>query len=230
MTTEERLANLERELAELRATLGSMRQEVRTHALVVEDEDGNAQATLGVQHHGAALGLFERGGLRATLALAEGELVLTYHAEDAEDRPDREEDEEGFENWARAELRLGQDGATLLRAGPAESRHGDELWHEGELSLADDGARLVERRWSPDPIEGRDGWVGCVELRVTTESTPLAPWLVEDLFRCDERRVELTMYEDGLVLKRADGGLQQDVTCTRINMRERRPKRRVAHL
>jgi hypothetical protein len=80
MTIEDRLEQLERELAELR-------KRVRTGQVVIEDDTGKARAILFVDNDGPRLRLYdELGKLRVALGVNKGEPGLVLHDERGEPR------------------------------------------------------------------------------------------------------------------------------------------------
>jgi hypothetical protein len=80
MTIEERLEQLERELAELRAC-------VRTRQVIIEDDAGRTRALLFADQDGPRLRLYdEMGKLRVVLGVNKGEPGLVLHDERGEAR------------------------------------------------------------------------------------------------------------------------------------------------
>ena len=80
MTTEERLEQLERELAELRKC-------VRTGQVIIADDSGKTRAILFVDRDGPRLRMYdEMGKLRVVLGVNKGEPGLVLHDEQGEPR------------------------------------------------------------------------------------------------------------------------------------------------
>ena len=106
MTTEERLATLEREQAETKAKLAQLekalktqRQEVRARSFVVVDENGKTRAMMDMYKGGPRLLMFdENSKARTALGMTEHGARLRLFDE----------------NGARAELRTGKEGPALI--------------------------------------------------------------------------------------------------------------------